>query len=125
MVTVFAVGCAVMGSPLLAHHSATAYELDRPITLTGTVTKFELVNPHVLVHFIAKDKDGVETQWTAETIPPQRLYRVHGWKKDTLKPGDPVVIIGFPRKDGAKEVRIKKITSLKDDRFYEDRPGSD
>ena len=125
LLMVLVVGLAAVGGHLFGHHSATAYELDKPITLEGTVTLFELVNPHALVHFVVKDKDGVETKWVAETIPPQRLYRMHGWKKDSLKAGDIVTIIGFQRKDGAKEVRIKKITSHRDGRTFENRPGSD
>ena len=73
----------VLTAPLLAHHSFGAeYDANKPITLTGVVTKIEWTNPHSYFYVDVKDEDGQVANWKFEGYPPGPLYRI-GWKKDT------------------------------------------
>src|SRR6266404_7935847 len=87
--------------PALAHHAGSLYDRDHNISVTGTVTKYEFMNPHTRITFEAKDDQGNIVKWVAESAPPQRLYR-SGWRTDSLKPGDVITVTGFPMKDGSK-----------------------
>ena len=102
-------GVALMGvSSLVAHHGTSMYDPQHPITLEGTVTEFEFVNPHARVHFEVKDSKGNSEQWVVECSAPAKLYR-SGWSAKTLKPGDRITVSGYPRKDGAKEIAMTKL----------------
>jgi hypothetical protein len=92
----------------LAHHSAAAYETAKQITVTGTVTEFHFVNPHVLIYMTAKDEGGGTRNWQGEITSPNRLIRA-GWNKDIMKPGDPISLTGYPAKDGGNSIRITKV----------------
>jgi hypothetical protein len=96
--------------PSSAHHAAALYDRDHPVTLKGTVTEYLFVNPHVQIHFEATDESGNVLKWVAESAPPQRLYRA-GWNTKSMKPGDPIIVIGFPMKDGRKILSVKKLTT--------------
>lgn len=93
---------------LLAHHSAAAYETSKQITVTGTVTEFHFVNPHVLIYMTAKDEGGTMRKWQGELTSPNRLVRV-GWNKDIMKSGDAISLTGYPAKDGGNAIRITKV----------------
>lgn len=100
----FAIGMCVAAVPLLAHHSFTAeYDYAKPVTLQGTVVKWELINPHGWITLDAKDADGKVVRWAIETGNPNALLRA-GWRKDSLKPGDEVTIDGYLAKDGSPTV---------------------
>ena len=87
--------------PLLAHHSfAAEYDNNKQLTLTGTVVKWELINPHGWITLDAKDADGRVTRWMIETGNPNALIRA-GWRKDSMKPGDQVIVQAFQAKDGS------------------------
>ena len=98
----------MVSAPLFAHHAGSLYDREHPVTLTGTVTKYLMINPHAQVHFEVKDENGNVTTWVAETAGPQRLLRV-GWNKNTLKPGDKITVTGAQFKDGRKYLSIYKL----------------
>ena len=81
-------GLLLLAGPLLAHHSGS-YDREHPITMTGTVTEFLYMNPHVRVRFDVKDENGVVSNWTLECGPPRGLFKA-GWNKEALKPGDKI-----------------------------------
>jgi hypothetical protein len=86
--------------PILAHHGfSVEFDKESPITLTGAVTKFEFMNPHIYFYVDVKGKEGKVVNWAFEGGPPNVIYR-QGWRKDTLKPGDVVTVKGFRAKDG-------------------------
>ena len=103
-----AIGFLMSSGSLLAHHSASIYDRDHTVTLTGTVTEFAFTNPHVEIRFDATDGKGNTEHWVAESGPPNRLYRA-GWTAKTLKPGDQITVTGAPVKDGRKLLSIKKL----------------
>ena len=91
---------AVLGAgSLSAHHSfAAEYDSNRPMTVTGTVTKLKSTNPHARVFVDVKDESGKIVHWDFELGPPNGLMR-RGWNRNSLKPGHVVTAHGFPLED--------------------------
>ncbi len=82
-----------------AHHSfAAEYDRDKPIELTGTVTKVEWTNPHARIYIDVQDADGKVVNWDFELGPPNGLMR-QGWNRNSLRQGHVVKINGFLSKD--------------------------
>ncbi len=87
--------------PALAHHSAIAeYDMDKPVKLSGVVTRIEWTNPHIWFYVDVKNDDGTVTNWGFSGAPPGVLQR-RGISKTALKPGDAVKVEGFRAKDGS------------------------
>jgi len=85
--------------PMLAHHSfAAEFDSTKPVTVTGTVTKLDWMNPHIWVYLNVKDASGKITKWQFEGGPPNTLRR-NGWTKEALKEGDIVTVEGTRAKD--------------------------
>lgn len=107
------IACAVLlsGAPASAHHSfAAEFDAEKPITLTGIVTKVEWTNPHVWFYINVKDpKTGEMTNWGAEMGPPHGLQR-RGWRQNTMKIGDEVTVVGSLAKNGSKRMNASKVT---------------
>jgi uncharacterized protein DUF6152 len=95
-------------SSLTAHHSfAAQYDRNKPITLTGAVTKLEWMNPHVYFYLDVKDAAGVVAKWAVEGQAPSVLYR-KGWRRDSVKIADVVTVHGFLARDGTKLVNMQR-----------------
>jgi hypothetical protein len=101
----------VSATPLLAHHSFGAeYDVNKPITLTGVITKTEWTNPHSHFYVDVRDSKGNVVNWKIEGYNPAVLYRV-GWKKDSmLKPGDKVTVSAWQARDGGPWAHGREIT---------------
>ena len=93
----------------LAHHSFSAeYDNKKPVELKGSVTSIEWVNPHAWIHLDVKDESGKVTPWDCELGSPNLLMR-NGWRKDTIKPGDVIVVTGSAAKDGANLANARTV----------------
>ncbi|MGE0362910.1 MAG: DUF6152 family protein [Vicinamibacterales bacterium] len=104
---VVAVVVASIGGPVTAHHSfAAQYDRDKTITLNGTVTRVEWMNPHVYFYLDVKDASGAVSHWAIEGGAPTSLYRA-GWRKDALKVGDVVTVHGYLARDGSKLANMR------------------
>ena len=99
--------------PAYAHHSFPAqYDIAKPITLTGKVTKVEWTNPHIFIYIdVADEKTGAVVNWALEMGGPNALLRL-GWKRDSLKPDDLIAIEGSLARDGSPLVNAKSITMV-------------
>ena len=98
-----------VSAPLLfAHHGTAEYDNTKTISLQGTVTSLQYLNPHALILFTVKDDKGKTTEWTAELQSPNLLSR-RGWSRSTLKPGDQIIVTGRPVKNGAKAMSGQKV----------------
>lgn len=101
--------CLMVGSlPVSAHHGAAEYDNTKTISLQGTVTALQYLNPHALILFTVKDDKGQTAEWTAELQSPNLLSR-RGWSRSTLKPGDQIVVTGHPVKNGVKAMTGQKV----------------
>ena len=104
-------GILLAGAPLSAHHgTGVAYDTEKTVTLTGTVTEWIWANPHCGILFdVADDKGSVE-HWGAELGNPHALSMA-GLSKDILKPGDKITISGHPAKSGAPRIELQEFTT--------------
>ena len=91
-----------------AHHGGAAYDMSNPLTVKGTVTEFQFINPHSLVFFDVKNDKGEVEHWQGELTAPNKLARA-GWTKRSLNPGDKVTITGAVGKNNAHALTIRKL----------------
>ena len=92
-----------------AHHSFSAvFDREKPITLTGPITKIEWANPHIHLFVDAKDETGQAINWAIEMGSPNFLIRL-GWTRDAMKVGDVVTIEGHLAKDGSKLANARTV----------------
>ena len=92
-----------------AHHGFVSwFDMSRSVTVKGTVTSFDWTNPHSYIYFDVKDEKGATQKWSAELGAVAMLARA-GWRKDTLKPGDEITLIGNPAKDSKPMMHLDKI----------------
>ena len=102
-------GILFVAAPILAHHGEVNYATEKLVTVKGTVTDFQFINPHVQIVLDVKSDKGAIEKWSCEARSPIMLVRVGGWDKNTLKPGDVITAIGFRAKNGTSILRLKKI----------------
>ena len=98
------------GAPLVAHHSfAAEFDGSKPVTLKGTVTKMEWINPHAWLHIDVKGPDGKVVSWAVEGGAPNALLR-RGWTRNSVVAGTVVTVEGFRAKDGSNKANGREIT---------------
>jgi hypothetical protein len=100
MALLVACGVLVIASAASAHHSTAMYDTQNPVTITGTVKKFEWTNPHAFVYLDVKDeKTGQLVEWEVEMMSLNHL-KSYGWTSRTVKRGDVMSATGAPAKSG-------------------------
>lgn len=92
-------GLLLISGSILAHHSNALSDKDRLTTLTGTVTKFAFINPHVSISFDVKDAQGHVMNWFAFGGNPVALHREGGWTNKTFQVGEQILVRGHVNRD--------------------------
>ena len=94
------------------HHSYTKFDMNKTVTLEGTVKEFQWTNPHVWIQLMVKDPTtGAITEWSIESDSPNMLKR-RGWTRKSLQPGDKAVALVHPQKlgDSVTSGALEKLT---------------
>ncbi len=92
---------AAAARPAAAHHSfAAEFDSDQPVTLQGTITRMEWINPHTWMHIDVKNEDGTTTPWMIEGGTPNTLFR-RGFNRNSVAVGTEITIHGFRARNGA------------------------
>lgn len=118
----FALGCSfalASAAAVWGHHSFGAeYDANKPVTLTGVITRVDWTNPHSFFYMDVTDKDGKAANWKFEGYPPSVLYRT-GWKRGvTLKEGDKVTVFGWQARDGTNWAHSREVTFQDGKKLY-------
>lgn len=109
MRTRFLILLCIAALPAVAHHSfAAEFDDKQPVTLNGTVVKFDFMNPHSWIYLDVTKADGKVERWAVETGSTNALFR-RGWRKESLRPGDHVSIDAFRAKDGSPTANASQV----------------
>src|SRR5690349_2707029 len=111
LITAVALLVTVLSARAWAHHSfAAEYDINKPITLQGTVTKVDWINPHVYLHLDVKDAtSGKVTAWALTTYSPAALRRI-GATRANFGQGQPVTVLAYHAKDGSNLAFLRRMT---------------
>src|SRR5262250_950829 len=110
LVVVAAAGLVLTAVPVWAHHAfAAEFDQDKPIKVQGSVTRWELTNPHSWIYIDVKGDDGKTVTWMIEGASPNNLYRL-GFTKESLPPGTEIMVEGYQAKDGSTRAVGRNIT---------------
>ena len=118
MFVVPVVGLLLAAVPVWAHHAfAAEFDQNKPIKVQGSVTKWELTNPHSWIHIDAKDAEGKVVTWMIEGASPNNLYRL-GLTKESLPAGTEITVEGYQAKDGSTRAVGRNITFANGKKFF-------
>ena len=97
-------------STAIAHHAfSSEFDSSKPVTLRGTITRMEWINPHSWMHVEVVNEDGTVENWMIEAGPPGVLVR-RGWHRDSVKAGIEVRVAGYQARDGSNRANGRDVT---------------
>jgi hypothetical protein len=115
---IFSVFALATAAPTAGHHSFSAiFDSAKPVTLTGTVSKIEWMNPHTWIYLDVKKPDGKVEAWAFEMGSPNRLMR-YGWNQNSLPTGATVTIVGSQARDGSMKAAVDTVTLADGKRLF-------
>ncbi len=117
------IGLFCLTLPALAHHSfAVEYDVAKPVSGTGVISKVEWTNPHMRVYIDVTDEKGTATTWNLELGSPNSVVR-RGWKPADLKPGEKITFKAFGGRSVLTRAAADSLT-LSDGRSFTGASGS-
>lgn len=115
---------ALFIAPVVAHHAFSAeFDANKPVRLTGAVTKVEWINPHAWMHIDVKDSQGQMTSWSIELGAPNAMIR-RGWNNNSIPVGTLVVVEGWQAKNGSNTANGGHVTLPDGRRLFAGSSGS-
>jgi hypothetical protein len=128
--TRYLLGVALAGAwlaqtgPADAHHAfSTEFDAKQPITLRGTISRVEWINPHAFIHLDVKGDDGKVETWMIEAGSPNTLVR-RGMTRDSIAPGTEVVVFGYRHRNGSNTANGRDVTLPDGKRLFITSPGT-
>jgi hypothetical protein len=110
LLVVVGVAWLLAAAPAAPHHAfAAEFDINRPVTLTGTVTKIEWTNPHAWLFVDTKNDNGSVQNWAIELVGINDLLRL-GWGRDKVKAGDVINVDGFGARNGTNTANAASVT---------------
>ena len=105
-----ALAVVAAGVPAQAHHSFAMFDLQKQVTVSGTVRQFQWTNPHAYIQLVAKDASGTDVEWSMEMGAPMYLY-ARGWRPGTLKAGQRITVTLNPLRNGRPGGVVRDVTT--------------
>jgi hypothetical protein len=100
----------VAAAPALAHHAFSGeFDATKPVTLHGTITRIEWINPHAWIHIDVEGEDGTVESWMIEAGSPNTLVR-RGMSRDSIPLGTEVVVFGYRHRNGSNAANGRDVT---------------
>jgi hypothetical protein len=103
------IAALALAAPAPAHHSFAMFDMQKTVTVTGTIAEFKWTNPHSWMHVEIADASGKVSTWAIEMTSPNNLVRV-GWRRSSLKPGDKVSVDIHPLRNGKNGGSLVQVT---------------
>ena len=101
-------GATLVAAPAVAHHSFAMFDMKKDVTVSAKVTEFRWTNPHSFMHMDVVDGQGTTVNWAIEMTSPNNLVN-GGWRRSSLKPGDPVTVTYHPLLNGKAGGSLVKV----------------